>query len=76
MTVNSNIQVSITINCRLTCVLSSVRLSVRLTEVGTRYFFFGPLSAIPLFRNLSPLSAIPIVFQKCPVRYRYSACPL
>ena len=42
----------------------------RLAEVGTRYFFFDPLAAIPLFKNLSPLSAIPQVFQKFPVRYR------
>jgi len=41
-----------------------------LSEVGTRYFFFGPLAAIPLFKNLSPLSAIPLVFQKFPIRYR------
>ena len=43
---------------------------------GAPAIFFGPLSVIPLFKNLSPLCAIPLVFQKFPVRYRYSASPL
>jgi len=35
--------------------ISFVEFNHLSAEVGTRYFIFGPLSASPLFKNLSPL---------------------